>query len=37
MEIYAGEKAARLYGNDVWLPDETLEAAREYSVSIKGR
>jgi isocitrate dehydrogenase len=36
MEIYAGEKATRLYGNDVWLPDETLEAAREYSVSIKG-
>ena len=36
MEIYAGEKAARLYGSDVWLPDETLEAAREYSVSIKG-
>jgi isocitrate dehydrogenase len=36
MEIYAGEKATRLYGGDVWLPDETLEAAREYSVSIKG-
>ncbi len=36
MEIYAGEKATRLYGRDVWLPDETLEAAREYSVSIKG-
>jgi len=36
MEIYAGEKAARFYGSDVWLPDETLEAAREYSVSIKG-
>ena len=36
MEIYAGEKATRLYGNDVWLPDETIEAAREYSVSIKG-
>jgi len=36
MEIYAGEKATRLYGNDVWLPDETLQAAREYSVSIKG-
>jgi isocitrate dehydrogenase len=36
MEIYAGEKATRLYGHDVWLPDETLEAAREYSVSIKG-
>ncbi len=29
MEIYAGEKATRLYGSDVWLPDETLEAARE--------
>ncbi|MGZ4413065.1 MAG: isocitrate/isopropylmalate family dehydrogenase, partial [Gaiellaceae bacterium] len=36
MEIYAGEKATRLYGSDVWLPDETLAAAREYSVSIKG-
>jgi isocitrate dehydrogenase len=36
MEIYAGEKATRLYGSDVWLPDETLEAARKYSVSIKG-
>ena len=36
LEIYAGEKATRLYGSDVWLPDETLEAAREYSVSIKG-
>ena len=36
MEIYAGEKATRLYGSDVWLPDETLEAARDYTVSIKG-
>jgi isocitrate dehydrogenase len=36
MEIYAGEKATRIYGTDVWLPDETLVAAREYSVSIKG-
>jgi isocitrate dehydrogenase len=36
MEIYAGEKATRLYGSDAWLPDETLAAAREYSVSIKG-
>jgi isocitrate dehydrogenase len=36
MEIYAGEKATRHYGSDVWLPDETIEAAREYSVSIKG-
>jgi isocitrate dehydrogenase len=36
LEIYAGEKATRLYGSDVWLPDETLVAARDYSVSIKG-
>ncbi len=36
MEIYAGEKSNRIYGNDVWLPDETLQAAREYVVSIKG-
>src|SRR6476619_2492408 len=36
MEIYAGEKSTRLYGQDVWLPDETLQAASEYSVSIKG-
>jgi isocitrate dehydrogenase len=36
MEIYAGEKATRVYGSDVWLPDETLEIAREYPVSIKG-
>lgn len=36
MEVYAGEKATRVYGTDVWLPGETLEAAREFSVSIKG-
>jgi len=36
MEIYAGEKATRVYGSDVWLPDETIVAAREFSVSIKG-
>jgi isocitrate dehydrogenase len=36
MEIYAGEKATRLYGPDVWLPQETLEAVREYAVAIKG-
>jgi isocitrate dehydrogenase len=36
MEVYAGEKATRLYGPDVWLPAETLDAVREYSVSIKG-
>ncbi len=36
MEVYAGEKATRVYGPDVWLPDETLAAVREYVVSIKG-
>ena len=36
MEVYAGEKSTRVYGADVWLPDETLEAVREYVVSIKG-
>jgi len=36
MEVYAGEKATRLYGPDVWLPEETLAACKEYSVSIKG-
>ena len=36
MEVYAGEKATRIYGPDVWLPEETLEAVRDYLVSIKG-
>ena len=36
MEIYAGEKAVDIYGNDTWLPDETLEAVKEYMVAIKG-
>jgi len=36
MEVYAGEKSTRVYGPDVWLPDETLHAVREYVVSIKG-
>jgi isocitrate dehydrogenase len=36
MEIYAGEKATRVYGPDVWLPDETFEVVKEYVVSIKG-
>lgn len=36
MEIYAGEKSTRLYGQDTWLPAETLEAVKEYVVSIKG-
>ncbi|WP_250471436.1 NADP-dependent isocitrate dehydrogenase [Caballeronia sp. GAFFF1] len=36
MEIFAGEKATRVYGPDVWLPDETLDVVKEYVVSIKG-
>ncbi|MCX7170563.1 MAG: NADP-dependent isocitrate dehydrogenase, partial [Proteobacteria bacterium] len=36
MEIYCGEKSTRLYGPDVWLPEETLVALREYVISIKG-
>ncbi|MDE3011363.1 MAG: NADP-dependent isocitrate dehydrogenase [Pseudomonadota bacterium] len=36
MEVYAGEKSTRVYGDNVWLPDETLHAIREYVVSIKG-
>ena len=36
MEIYAGEKSTRLYGPDVWLPDETVAALKDYVVSIKG-
>jgi isocitrate dehydrogenase len=35
-EIYAGEKALKVYGDDVWLPKDTLSAIREYSVAIKG-
>jgi isocitrate dehydrogenase len=36
MEIYAGEKATRVYGEQQWLPKETLDALREYKVGIKG-
>ncbi|HSX95169.1 MAG TPA: NADP-dependent isocitrate dehydrogenase [Hydrogenophaga sp.] len=36
MEVYAGEKAVKLYGPGVWLPDETVAALRDYAVSIKG-
>jgi isocitrate dehydrogenase len=36
MELYAGEKATKVYGPDMWLPEETLIALREYVVSIKG-
>ena len=36
MEVYAGEKSTNIYGPDVWLPAETLDAVRDYVVSIKG-
>jgi isocitrate dehydrogenase len=36
MEVYAGEKANTVYGANTWLPEETLEAVRDYVVSIKG-
>jgi isocitrate dehydrogenase len=36
MEIYAGEKATRIYGEDAWLPEESLAAMKDYIVSIKG-
>ncbi len=36
MEVYAGEKATRVYGPDAWLPDETVAAVRDHVVSIKG-
>jgi isocitrate dehydrogenase len=36
MEIYAGEKANKVYGENTWLADETLAAIRDYTVAIKG-
>jgi len=36
MEIYAGEKATKVYGADQWLPQETLHAIKEFIVAIKG-
>ena len=37
MEIYAGEKATKVYENaDTWLPDETVQVAKDYAISIKG-
>ena len=36
MEVYAGEKATTVYGADVWMPDETVAAVKEYILSIKG-
>lgn len=36
MQVYAGEKGAEVYGNDQYLPEETLDALRRFVVSIKG-
>lgn len=36
MEVYAGEKATKVYGDDQWLPKETLDAMKQFVVSIKG-
>ncbi|WP_445397384.1 NADP-dependent isocitrate dehydrogenase [Zobellella sp. An-6] len=36
MEIYTGEKSTRVYGENTWLPEETLEVIRDYHVAIKG-
>lgn len=36
MEVFAGEKSTRLYGPNEWFPDETFQALKDYSVSIKG-
>ena len=35
MEIYAGEKATKVYGKESWLPQETIEAMRDYVIAIK--
>ena len=36
MEVFCGEKATKVYSKDTWLPEETIEALKEYVVSIKG-
>ncbi len=35
-EVYAGEKANRVYGREVWLPDDTVKIIQKYRVAIKG-
>ena len=35
-EVHAGEKANEIYGENTWLPDDTLTAIQEYGVAIKG-
>ena len=36
MEVYCGEKSLKVYGDDEWLPEETIDALKEFSVGIKG-
>ena len=36
MEVFCGEKSTEVYDKDTWLPDETIEALKEFVVSIKG-
>lgn len=36
MEIYAGEKSTKVYGENVWLPEETYDFIKDYCVAIKG-
>ncbi len=36
MRIYAGQRATEVYGDDVYLPDETLDAMKRFVISIKG-
>jgi len=36
MEVYAGEKSTKVYGDNIWLPEETMQAVRDYVISIKG-
>ena len=36
MEVYCGEKSTKVYTKDTWLPDETIDALKEFVVSIKG-
>ena len=36
MEVFAGEKATKVYEKDTWLPEETMKAVKDYVISIKG-
>ena len=36
LEVYAGDKSNDVYGENTWLPEETLEKIEEYKIAIKG-